>query len=77
MNAVENMHVDELFSELRKLLNKHIYDGSVKSIKKSDLERCLHVMGFYPTPQDLNFLHSHFDTDSKYRYRFMWVQTRH
>lgn len=54
-----------LAPELRRILNRNIHEGSVNNIKKSDLERCLHVMGFYPTPDDLDFLHSHFDTNGR------------
>ena len=59
------MAISIFITELRKVLTSNIHDGSVRNVAKTDLERCLHIMGFYPTPDDLDFLHDHFDTNSK------------
>ncbi len=51
-----------LFSVLRSIFEKKDKDNS-GSIEAKELGKCLRVIGFSPTKEDVEFLVKHFDTN--------------
>jgi len=53
---------DSSFAVLRRLFTERDleHDGILNS---EELEQCLQIVGFCPTPEDIEFLTKHFDTN--------------
>ena len=61
-----------VFSVLRSIFEKKDKDNS-GSIEAKELGKCLRVIGFSPTKEDVEFLVKHFDTNGMSSYKTSYM----